>query len=237
MYVPEDQDLRMEIVCLHHNTPISGHPGTEKTLELMQCSYTWPGIPALVKDYVSRCDCCTRFKGTNQAPPGKLKPLDTPPLDTPPGPWKEISTDFITDLPKSEEFDSILVVVDRFSKEVEFIPCTKSVSALDTTKLYLHHVWKHHGLPTGIVSDQGPQFTSQVMKDICKRLGIQPWLSTSYHPQTDRQMERIIRDLQQYLCIFTSEKQDEWVSWLPLVQFSYNAEKQLSTEKSPFEVT
>ena len=124
------------------------------------------------------------------------------------------------DLPESEGFNSILVVVDQFSKEVEFIPCTKSVSALDTAKLYLRHVWKHHGLPTGIVSDRGPQFTSQVMKDICKRLGIQPWLSTAYHPQTDRQIERINRDLQQYLRIFTSEKQNEWVSWLPLAQFS-----------------
>ena len=140
------------------------------------------------------------------------------------------------DLPESEGFDSILVVVNQFSKEVEFIPCTKSVSSLDTAKLYLHHVWKYHGLPTGIVSDRGPQFTSQVMKDICKRLGIQPWLSTAYHSQTDGQTERINQDLQQYLHIFTSEKQNEWVSWLPLAQFSYNATKQLSTEKSPFEV-
>ena len=186
MYIPEDQDLQMEIVCLHHNTPILGHPGTEKTLELMQRSYTWPGMPTLVKDYVSRCDRCACFKGSNRALPGKLKPLDTPP-----GSWKEISADFIMDLPESEEFDNILVVVDRFSKEVEFIPCTKSMSALDTTKLYLRHVWKHHGLPTGIVSDRGPQFASQVMKDICKRLGIQPWLSTAYHLQTDGQMERI----------------------------------------------
>ena len=186
MYIPEDQDLWMKIVCLHHNTPIPGHPGMEKTLELMRRSYTWPGMPTLVKDYVSRCDRCTRFKGSNQALPGKLKLLDTPP-----GPWKEISADFITDLPESERFDSILVVVDQFSKEVEFIPCTKSVSALDTAKLYLRHVWKHHGLPTGIVSDRGPQFASQVMKDICKRLGIQPQLSTAYHPQTDGQTERI----------------------------------------------
>ena len=183
----------------------------EKTLELMQRSYTWPGMPTLVKDYVSRCDCCARFKGSNQAPPGKLKPLDTPP-----GPWKEISTDFITDLPVSEGFDSILVVVDRFSKEVKFIPCTKTTSALDTAKLYLCYVWKHHGLPTRIVSDRSPQFASQVMKDIGKRLDIQPRLSTAYHSQTDGQTERINRDLQQYLRIFTLEKQNEWVSWLPL---------------------
>ena len=141
-------------------------------------------MPTLVKDYVSRYDCCAHFKGSNQALPGKLKSLDIPP-----GPWKEIFTDFITDLPKSEGFDSILIVDDQFSKEVEFIPCTKSMSALDTAKLYLCHVWKHRGLPTGL--DRGPQFASQVMKDICKRLGIQPWLSTAYHLQTNGQMERI----------------------------------------------
>ena len=215
----------MEIVHLHHNTPIPGYPGAENTLELMQYSYTWPGMPILVKDYVSRYDCCTCFRGSNQASAGKLKLLDTPP-----GAWKEISTDFIMDLLVSKGFDSILVVVDRFSKEVEFIPCTNSTSTFDTANLYLCHVWKHHDLPTGIVSDRGPQFASQVMKDICKRLGIQPQLSTVYHPQTDGQTERINQDLQQYLRIFTSEKQDEWVSWLPLVQFSYNIKKQLSTE-------
>ena len=97
----------MEIVHLHHDTPIPGHPGMEKPLELMQCSYTWPGMPTLVKNYVSRYNRCTGFKGSNQAPPGKLKLLDTPP-----GPWKEISADLITDLSESEGFDSILVVVD-----------------------------------------------------------------------------------------------------------------------------
>ena len=107
MYVPEDPDLRMEIVRLHHDTPILGHPGTEKTLELMQHSYTSLEMPTLVKDYISRCDRCACFKGSKQAPPGKLRPLDTPP-----GPWKEISTDFIMDFPESEGFDSILVVVN-----------------------------------------------------------------------------------------------------------------------------
>ena len=67
IYVPKNRDLRMEIICLHHNTPIPGHPGMEKTLELMQRSYTWPGMPTLIKDYVSRCDRCARFKGSNQA--------------------------------------------------------------------------------------------------------------------------------------------------------------------------
>jgi hypothetical protein len=145
--------------------------------------------------------------------------------------------DFTTDLPLCNGFDSILVVVDRFSKEVEFIPCNKAISALETAKLYMTHVWKQHGLPRTIISDRGPQFASQVMQDLCKRLGIQPKLSTAFHPQTDGQTERMNRDLQQYLRLFTSEKQDEWVHWLPIAQFSYNSKRQASTQKTPFSVT
>jgi transposase InsO family protein len=231
IYVPEDQALRLAILKLHHDTPIAGHPGREKTLELIQRSYTWPGMSTFVKEYTNRCERCARMKPSNLAPPGKLHPLELPNI-----PWAEVTADFTTNLPLSNEFDSILVVVDQFSKEVEFIPCNKTTTTLDTAQLYLHNVWKNHGLPSSIVSDRGPQFASQVMRDLCKRLGIQLKLSTVFHPQTDGQTERMNRDLQQYLRLFTAEKQDEWVDWLPLAQFSYNTKKQASTQKSPFEV-
>ena len=103
------------------------------------------------------------MKPSNLAPPGKLHALELPDI-----PWMEVTADFTTDLPLSNGFDSILVVVDRFSKEVEFIPCNKTTTALDTARLYLYNVWKNHGLPSSIVSDRGPQFASQVMRDLCK---------------------------------------------------------------------
>ena len=99
------------------------------------------------------------------------------------------------------------------------------------------YIWKNHGLPSSIVSDQGPQFALQVMGDLCKQLGIQPKLSTTFHPQMDGQTERMNRDLQQYLHLVTVEKQHEWANWLPIAQFSYNTKKQASTQKSPFKVT
>ena len=68
-------------------------------------------------------------------------------------PWVDITVDFTTDLPLSNGYDSILVVIDRFSKEVEFIPMTKTVTALETAKLYLFNMWKNHGLPRSIVSN------------------------------------------------------------------------------------
>jgi hypothetical protein len=128
IYVPEDQALRLDILKLHHDTPIAGHPGREKTLELVQRSYTWPGISTFVKEYTNRCERCAGMKPSNLAPPGKLRPLELPNI-----PWAEVTADFTTDLPLSNGFDSILVVVDQFSKEVEFISCNKTTTALDTT--------------------------------------------------------------------------------------------------------
>ena len=152
-------------------------------------------------------------------------------------PWVDVSADFITDLPLSHGFDSILTVVDRFSKETEFIPCNKTATALDTAKLYLFHVWKDHGLPRTIVSDRGPQFASQVMTDLCKRLGITPKLSTAHHPQTDGQTEVMNREVQQYLRLFCAEEQDRWSEWLGLAQFAINNRQHSATKFSPFQLT
>ena len=92
---------------MHHNTPVAGHPGYEKTIELFQRMHFWPGMTSFIKNYISRCDRCARFKGTNQAPSGTLNPLKAPHI-----PWVDIMADFIIDLPLSNRYDSILVVID-----------------------------------------------------------------------------------------------------------------------------
>ena len=108
LYIPDSNILRMEIIQKHHDSPVAGHPGYEKTIELLQCNYWWPGMATLVKEYIARCDTCQRFKGSNQAPAGLLQPLPIPNTL-----WKHISADFIMDLPLSHGYDSILTVVDR----------------------------------------------------------------------------------------------------------------------------
>ena len=155
MYIPDKEDLWLQVVKLHRDILVAGHPGYEKMIELLQRAYFWPGMTSFIKDYISRYDGCTRFKGMNQAPSGILNPLEAPHM-----PWVDVTADFTTDLPLLNRYDSILVIVDRFSKEVEFIPMTKTVTALETTKLYLFNMWKNHGLPCSIISDRGPQFAS-----------------------------------------------------------------------------
>ena len=163
MYVPDNDSLCMHIISSHHDSPIAGHPGYQKTQELIEWQYYWPRLAMDIRSYVTRCDRCTRFKGGNTKPAGSAIPLQPSTM-----PWVDVSVDLITDLPLSNGCDSILMVVDRFSKETKFILCNKTATALDTTKLYLFHVWKDHGLPHTIISDRGPQFASQVMSDLCK---------------------------------------------------------------------
>ena len=232
LYMPESNLLWMEVIQKHHNSLVAGHPGYEKMLDLLQHNYYWPGMATTVKEYVARCDTCQRFKGSNMAPAGLLHPLETLSL-----PWEHISADFITDLPLSHSFDTILTIVDQFSKEVELIPCTKTCSALDMAKLFMYNVWEHHGLPHSITSDQGPQFAAQVMQEINKALSISTKLSMSFHPQTDGQTEIVNKEVQKFLWIYCFEKQDQWANWLAIAQFSINSKKHTSTKVTPFEAT
>ena len=78
MYVPDEEDLQLQIVKLHHDTPVAGHPSYEKTIELLQRTYLWSGMTSFIKNYINRCDRCARFKGTNQASFGTLNPLEAP---------------------------------------------------------------------------------------------------------------------------------------------------------------
>ena len=189
-YVPNEGSLCLDAVRLCHDISIASHPRTEKTLELLWCSYSWSKVVNYVKDYVSCCDRCQYFKVGNIVPASKLQSLEVPHMC-----WVDITADFTTDLPPSNGFNSILIIVNHFSKEVEFVPYNKTITTLDTAKLYLHNVWKNHGLPRSIVSDHGLQFMSQLIKDLCTQLGIKPKLSMAHHSQMDGQMEHMNRDL------------------------------------------
>jgi len=197
VYVPRDEELRKEIMHLHHNTSILGHPGCWKMLELVMRNYWWPGISKYVLSYVDGHDVCQRGKSFPEMPAGKLMPNPIWHV-----PWTDISVDFITGLPEVQGYDAILVMCDRFTKQVHIIPTTKETNSLGLACIYRDHVWKLHGLPNTVISDCGPQFASGFMKELNKILGIDTKLSTAYHPQTDGQMERLNKELEQYLRMF-----------------------------------
>ena len=131
-------------------------------------------------------------------------------------------------------YDAILVICDRFTKQVHIIPTTKEMNSLGLVCLYQDHVWKLHGLPNTVISDYGPQFALGFMRELNKILGIETKLSTAYHPKTDRQMERMNQELEQYLGMFMDYCQMNWLEWLAIAEFSYNNKIQKSIKILPF---
>ncbi|MBW0558015.1 hypothetical protein O181_097730 [Austropuccinia psidii MF-1] len=138
---------------------------------------------------------------------------------------------FITQLPLSNSFDSILDIVDRFSKMAVFIPTISSITSLDLAHLFIKNIFSKNGLPSSMVSDRGSLFVSSFWTNLCQQLNISKDLSTAYHPEADGQTERVNQILEQYLWIYVSNHQDGWNTWLPLAEFAYNSSDHSSTKQ------
>ncbi|MBW0552264.1 hypothetical protein O181_091979 [Austropuccinia psidii MF-1] len=227
--VPNESTIQLNILQKRHDSPLTGHPGQEKTLKIVKRNFHWPGMTQFIKDYVSSCQQCSKDKNIHHKKFGLLKPLPIPN-----GPCICLSMDFITQLQLSNSFDSILVIVDRFSKMEVFLPKMPSRTSLDLAHFFINNIFSKHALPSSIVSDRGSLFFSLFWTNLSQQLKISRDLSTSYHPETDGQTERVNKILQQYLWMYFSYHQDDWNTWLPLAESFYNNSDHYSTKQSPF---
>jgi hypothetical protein len=183
--VPQDDELRLHLLHDHHDALVAGHPGRARTLELLSRKYYWPHQCQYVQWYVDNCDTCKRIKPIRHALFRLLKPLQLPTR-----PWDSISMDFITRLPEMEGCNALWVIVDRLTKMSHFIACKDTMTPKDLAKGFMFHVVRAHSLPNSIISDRGSLFTSRFWKQIMKAMGTTRNLSTAFHPETDRQIER-----------------------------------------------
>ena len=110
-----------------------------------------------------------------------------------------ISVDMIGELLDSKGYNTILVVVDRLSKWIHAVPTVTSLDSAGVARLFLEHVWRHHGLPEEVISDHGPAFVSNFLRKLAALLGVKLTPSTSYHPQMDGQMEHMNQEIEAYL--------------------------------------
>jgi len=127
-----------------------------------------------------------------------------------------------------------MVVVDSVTKRAHFVSTVITISATRAAHLFLNHVWKHHSLPRKVVSNRGPQFVAEFTRELYRLLGIKLAATTAYHPQGDGQTEWVNQELEQYLCLFTNQRQDDWVGLLPFAEFQYNNQVHSSTQHPPF---
>jgi len=233
IWLPFFEPLRTQVIQETHDSALSGHPGRDLTKLLISRRFTWPGLSQDVRKFLRNCDVCGRTTIWREKRRGLLKPLPIPERI-----WSELSMDFVTGLPPSgsDQTDTIMVITDRLSKSVIFEAMTSTTTEAVAERLLSSFV-RHHGLPSAIVSDRGPQFVGHVWKRICELLKITRRLSTAYHPETDGATERANQVVEHYLRCYTTYLQDNWASLLPVAMLAINNRNATSTGISPFFLT
>jgi hypothetical protein len=156
LFIPENTELKMQIIYRIHNSEAGGHPGRMKTTELVSKSYFWPKITHDIQNYVKSCHLCKRVKASRSAPLKYLRSL--PVLFQA---WQNISVNYITPLPIYEQnglkYHHVAVVVCRFTKMRHFIPII-GLTAAELADAFVARIYAFHGAPDTIISDRGTQF-------------------------------------------------------------------------------
>jgi hypothetical protein len=225
-------EAKRNIIQSHHDSPVHGHPGISKTIQLTERLYWWPRMRVDITEYVKGCADCQRHKVNTRPTKAPLQPIYPKAEATP---FETVALDFIVKLPISQGFDSILTITDQgCTKAAIFIPCNEDITAEETAALYIKHVFAHFGLPTKVISDRDPRFMSKFIQAACKVTGVKHTPSTAYHPRTDGQSERSNQWLETAIRFITDQKQKNWAPYLPIAQFAHNNWPSDTTRKSPF---
>jgi len=185
MYVPDNTNLRLWVLQYHHNHVLAGHLGQNKTLELIWRHYTWLNICDDVQKFCKSCVTCMRSKPQRHRPYRSLQQL--PILERP---WNSISIDFIKKLPSSSGFDTILVIVDRLSKQAIFIPTHNTITSAELARLFVIHIFSKHGVLSHVTSNRGSEFVSHFFCSLGTALDMRLHFTSRYHPEANSQTEQ-----------------------------------------------
>jgi hypothetical protein len=223
--------VRESLIKEMHEGGLAGHFGVEKTIAMVLGYFYWPKLARDIEHVIRKCRVCQLAKSSTN-PHGLYMPLPTPQA-----PWEDVSLDFITGLPRTQRNkDSIMVVVDRFSKMAHFVACHTTHDAVNIANLYFKEIVRLHGVPKSMVSDRDTKFLSHFWLTLWKKMGTQLKFSTSSHPQTDGQTEVTNRTLGTLLRVLIKKNIKQWEELLPHAEFAYNRAPHKTTGLSPFEV-
>lgn len=217
------------VLNLGHSIPWAGHLGKYKTTARIKRHFHWPGLQTDVAQFCRSCSQCqkTSMKSPSKAP---LQPLPVTSI-----PFERLGMDIVGPVEKSKTGNRfMLVVTDYATKYPEVFPL-KSVKA-KTVAFSLVQFFSRVGFPCEILTDQGTNFMSELLKQVYQLLGIKRVRTTPYHPQTDGLTERFNQTLKQMLRKFVNETGSDWDHWLPYLLFAYREVPQASTGFSPFEL-
>src|SRR6266567_694451 len=232
--VPALNEVKRGIMALVHDHPTAGHPGRDETLRKTQEHYYWPNMKDWIADYVKGCATCQQNKILTHR---KRTPVYRIPTEEHTRPFQSVAMDLITGLPSRQGKDAILTIVDQgCSRAAIFLPCSTTITGPGIAQLYMNHVFQWFGLPSKVISDRDPRFTSHFGRALTTKLGIQQNLSTAFHPQTDGLSERKNQWVEQYLRLVTSAQPEDWTHWLPIASAVHNNRRNSTTGLSPNQI-
>ncbi|WVZ84215.1 LOW QUALITY PROTEIN: hypothetical protein U9M48_031269 [Paspalum notatum var. saurae] len=209
----------------------TGHEGIQKTLYWVRASFYVLGDRGRVCDHVSACRVCQQNKSEQLKLAGFLQPLQVPSMV-----WADIAMDFVEGLPRVHGKTVILTMVDRFSKFAHIIPLAHPYTATTVARAFFTEIVRLHGIPSSIVSDRDPVFTSAFWRELFCLSGVQLNMSSAYHPQSDGQSEATNKIIAMYLRCLTGDRPRQWLQWLAWAEYCYNSSFQASLGTSPFRV-
>jgi hypothetical protein len=229
LYLCKNSKLKQKVLLELHTSPVGGHSGFLKTYHRVKKDFFWDGLKTNVQRFVEECLVCQQNNVETIKIPGLLQPLSIPSQR-----WEEVSMDFIKGLPKSEGKSVIMVIVDRLTKYTHLCALSHPFKAITVAIAFMESVQNSTWQPKIIVSDRDPIFTGHFWTKLFSWLGTQLAHSSSYHPQYDGKNEIVNKCLEGYLRCFVSDKQTQWLKWLPLVEWWHNTSFHNATKMTLF---
>jgi transposase InsO family protein len=205
----------------------AGHPSKDRMLDLLRDRCYWPSMAISVEEWVNGCGRFTRRKTPTNAPSAGLVPIKTTHA------MEMVCIDYLTLEQSRGGYDNILVITDHYTKYAQAIP-TKNQTAKTTARVLFDHFIVHYGFPSRLHSDQGRNFESAVIKNMCRVAGIRKSRTTPYHPMGNGACERFNRMLLNMLGTLTNEQKADWKAHIAPLVHAYNATKHETTKFSPF---
>lgn len=220
---------RIQVLRENHDSVTGGHLGVRKTSNKVANRYFWPGMFQDIKRYVQQCECCQKYKVSQQKPAGEML------IRIPEEPWATICADFVGPLPRSKHGNSmLLVIMDRFSKWTELVPLRKATTE-GLIKACRERIISRYGVPKILITDNGTQFTSNQFEKFLAEMGIKHQLTAPYTPQ-ENPTERTNRTVKTMIAQ-VSKQHNTWDDMLPEIMLAINTSASESTGYSPAYLT
>jgi len=222
-------ERRLQIIRQYHADAFGGgHLGRLKTFSKLRQHYWWPTYRRDVTNYIRSCEACQRVKASSAKRPGLLKPISVS------EPWEILCTDIVGPFPVTPDGHRyILCVTDYLTSWVEAFPIRDITASTIANKL-VRSVFTRYGAPRYLLSDQGSQFTSELLHLVCNVWNIKRIRTSPFHPQTNGKVEKFNSTLCDMLSSYVNDDRDDWNKYLPLVLYSYRTSDNPSTGFTPF---